>query len=309
MIISNSEVYRTLVYQNNISPGSTNSLVAFYSLRQLDGYTGNCIEVQRSSDLVKQEIGFSSGYLDTTALSAFVGVGDGHITKWFNQTEGTATLEADPRFGFTYSTSRPLIVASGSIKMGSLAFNSINFDGYLNRLRELTVPTFDFTQNGRFTVFSVFEPQNLGGVQVFVHADSPPTGTYRCAQIGRINSSNRNEFLSFNTSGTNFTDAAPTTLVNNTAYLSTSVRRQTQIETYTNGNTNGATTTTGTPRRSSTGVTPNFNYLTVGTRFATLIGGDQPFDGNIYEVAIYNYDMDNTERSNKETEIQTYYGI
>jgi hypothetical protein len=53
------------------------------------GYSGACLRVRRSSDDAEQDIGFSGGLLDTTALLAFVGSGnDGFVRTWHDQ--GTA---------------------------------------------------------------------------------------------------------------------------------------------------------------------------------------------------------------------------
>lgn len=84
---------------------------AAYSLRKLrSGYTGSAIRVRRSSDNTEQDIGFTStGDLDTTALTTFVGANNGFVSTWYDQS-GTnnnatqATLDG-----------QPLIVSSGVI--------------------------------------------------------------------------------------------------------------------------------------------------------------------------------------------------
>jgi hypothetical protein len=60
---------------------------AAYSLRKLRAaYTGAAIRVRRSSDNAEQDIGFdANGNLNTVDLLAFVGSGDGFITKWYDQ--------------------------------------------------------------------------------------------------------------------------------------------------------------------------------------------------------------------------------
>lgn len=62
------------------------SIVAF-SLRQLSSaYTGNAIQVRRSSDSAIQDIGFTpAGDLDTVTLKAFVGNGNGYVSIWYDQ--------------------------------------------------------------------------------------------------------------------------------------------------------------------------------------------------------------------------------
>ena len=50
-------------------------------------YSGACMRVRRSSDSTEQDIGFDgSNNLDETALLAFVGSGDGFVTKLYDQT-------------------------------------------------------------------------------------------------------------------------------------------------------------------------------------------------------------------------------
>ena len=81
-----------------------------YSLRKLrTAYTGSAVKVRRSSDNTQQDIGFISGQLDTTALTTFVGAGNGFVTTWYDQSGGSNDL--------TQSTSvnQPQIVSSGIV--------------------------------------------------------------------------------------------------------------------------------------------------------------------------------------------------
>jgi len=64
----------------------TLSAAAAYSLRLLrTAYAGSCIRVRRSSDNTEQNIGFVNGVLNTVALLAFVGAGDGFVVTWYDQ--------------------------------------------------------------------------------------------------------------------------------------------------------------------------------------------------------------------------------
>ena len=67
---------------------------AAYSLRKLKStYTGPVIRVRRSSDNTEQNIGFDgSGNLDTTSLLSFVGVGNGFVTTWYDQSGNSKNL-------------------------------------------------------------------------------------------------------------------------------------------------------------------------------------------------------------------------
>lgn len=83
---------------------------AAYSLRKLrTAYTGNAIRVRRSSDNTEQDIGFSSGNLDTSALTSFCGSGNGFVTTWYDQSGNARNV--------TQSTAsrQPQIVSSGSV--------------------------------------------------------------------------------------------------------------------------------------------------------------------------------------------------
>lgn len=81
-----------------------------YSLRKLrSAYTGNCIQVRRSSDNATQNIGFVNNILDTTALTTFCGAGNGFVSIWYDQSGNSKDA--------TNSTlaNQPQIVSSGSV--------------------------------------------------------------------------------------------------------------------------------------------------------------------------------------------------
>jgi hypothetical protein len=81
-----------------------------YSVRLLRGgfYGSNAIRVRRSSDNLEQNIGFTStGELDTSAITTFVGANNGFIVTWFDQSGNALNAtQATP-------TQQPQIVASG----------------------------------------------------------------------------------------------------------------------------------------------------------------------------------------------------
>ena len=87
------------------------SAAAAYGLRRLrSGYTGPAINVRRSSDNTTQDIGFTSGaLLDTTALLAFVGSGNGYIAIWYDQGPNAAHASQST------AGSQPMIVSAGAV--------------------------------------------------------------------------------------------------------------------------------------------------------------------------------------------------
>jgi hypothetical protein len=100
-------------------------------------YLGNCVEVRRSSDNATQNIGFSGGVLNTSALSAFVGANNGFVKTWYNQ-NGTVNLIQ------TVNADQPQIVSSGTLK----TFNS--------------KPTLEFNSSSQFLYESTASSLFLG---------------------------------------------------------------------------------------------------------------------------------------------------
>jgi len=98
----------------------TTGAYGVYSLRkQITAYAGSAIRVRRSSDSTEQDIGFSSGLLDNTALLSFVGAGNGFIAKWYDQTgAGNYLTQAT-------AANQPLIVESG-VRSRGVKFSSTN---------------------------------------------------------------------------------------------------------------------------------------------------------------------------------------
>ena len=84
---------------------------AAYSLRKLTNtYNGSAIRVRRSSDNTEMNIGFNAdGSLNTTALTTFVGAGNGFVVTWFDQS-------GNGRNGVSgYAFQQPYIVKNGSV--------------------------------------------------------------------------------------------------------------------------------------------------------------------------------------------------
>jgi hypothetical protein len=86
-----------------------------YSLRKLSStYSGSAIRVRRSSDNAEQNIGFDgSGNLDTTALTTFVGAGNGFVTTWYDQSGNSYNVTQ------TTASSQPKIVNSGTVLLSN----------------------------------------------------------------------------------------------------------------------------------------------------------------------------------------------
>jgi trimeric autotransporter adhesin len=101
-------------------------VAAAYGLRRLYSlWTGAAIRVQRSLDDAKADIGFTAnGDLDTVALLAFVGSGNGFIITWYDQSgNGRHATQTD-------SAHQSKIVSNGVIETQNgrpaLLFDGIN---------------------------------------------------------------------------------------------------------------------------------------------------------------------------------------
>ena len=103
---------------------------AAYSLRKLrTAYAGSAIRVRRSSDNAEADIGFTTaGDLDTVALLAHCGAGNGFVTTWYDQTTNTrnaiqATAANQPRMvnaGVVETVSgRPAIFTTAGLSMSN----------------------------------------------------------------------------------------------------------------------------------------------------------------------------------------------
>lgn len=128
-----------------------------WSLRKLyDAYSGNAIQVRRSSDNTTQNIGFVGNDLDTASLLSFVGAGNGFVRTIYDQ-------YGSLNFTQTTNASQPQIVNAGSlyleggrpsIRMTATTFMSI----------PASTALFNFIHNGGlFAIFAVFKKDNVGG--------------------------------------------------------------------------------------------------------------------------------------------------
>lgn len=84
---------------------------AVYSLRRLKSdYSGSAIRVRRSGDNTSMDIGFlANGNLNVSALTSFVGSGDGFVTTWYDQS-GNAKNATQ-----VTAVAQPKIVSAGSV--------------------------------------------------------------------------------------------------------------------------------------------------------------------------------------------------
>jgi hypothetical protein len=86
-----------------------NGEIGFSYQKLRSAYSGDCIIVRRSSDNATLNIGFVNNYLDVASLLSFVGVYDGFITTWFDQSINGYTATQ------TNLSKQPIIVSGGTL--------------------------------------------------------------------------------------------------------------------------------------------------------------------------------------------------
>jgi hypothetical protein len=133
---------------------------AAYSLRLLrTAYTGNCIEVRRSSDNALQNIGFVNGVLDTASLLSFVGAGDGFVRTWYDQSGNNRNAVN------TTPDQQPKVVNS-NVLITENSKVSASFDGTNDNLEITNFQTDNYTN---ISVLSVQKATRVSGVNsIFV---------------------------------------------------------------------------------------------------------------------------------------------
>jgi hypothetical protein len=252
--------------------------VSAYSLRKLrTAYTGDAIEVRRSSDNTTQDIGFdSNGELDTASLLTFVGAASGYVNTLYDQS-GNANNDATQ----TTASKQPIIVSNGVV-------NELNGKPAMNFLApfvmDLNLSQYPFTSGGSATEKSFFA--------VAKNDSTLNQNLYNIADTRDIYA------LTYNRSGNNtygFSGA-------NYGGIGGNITGQNIISSFAispssktfNNNVEGV---------DSNLFRSNFSLVTIGSR-----GGVYPMDGNIQEMVMYELNQ-STNRTAIETNINDYYDV
>jgi hypothetical protein len=243
-----------------------------YSLRKLKtSYSGNCIEVRRSSDNATQNIGFVNNVVDTSSLLTFVGAGDGFVKTWYDQS-GNAENAIQ-----TTNVQQPIIVSGGTI-ITSNSLTSLRWSG----------------SNGShlLTTTTIAQPDSVFLVS---HNLSPSDGGrhfYDSTTRQLVGSVGGPDVIMYAGGGV-VTDGA---IQNNLALYSTIFDGASSSLEVNNG-----TTTTGNPGTAGIGST-----LFLGS--GEPPGGAQAFNGFYSEFVVFTGNK-TTDKSGIKSNIMTYYSI
>lgn len=263
---------------------------AAYSVRKLrTAYTGSAIRVRRSSDNAEQDIGFSGGNLDTSALTTFCGSGNGFVTTWYDQS-GNARNATQ-----TTAANQPQIVSSGSV----LTVNSKPCTVFSNS--RFNISSNFWTYTGDSTVFHTSLNTHISYQSVVSYFEG--LGTSLGIQYTKFPATATNVSTDVYAPGGMATD---TTQSSNTQYLVT-VQWQNWSTHKTNGNTiiaiNGANQAI-----SPYGANPS-SWANTGTTRIGTFDNNATWDGKLQELVIYTTALSGTNIDGAESNINSYYGI
>jgi hypothetical protein len=279
--------------KSSVVPPSTYLLDQFpgatlgYSVRKLrDAYTGFAFEVRRDSDNATTNIGFVGEDLDTAALTTFLGLDKGFITKWYNQ---AASPVANSDLVQTTALLQPLIGVSGGqyyIFWESVRATKMNTSASPSLL--VISPT------GVFSTFAMAIPTVTTVDGILFQQDQATT---RIGQFTRFNGDATSMSVAFGTTGGFAIDVGPTYTAN-TSYVHSVLRPTTSLEVFLNGASNGTTTVSGGRYNAS-----NMGNVYAGSRITS-----ESFDGYNGELILYPSVM-SADRVGIENNIRLYYGF
>lgn len=258
-----------------------------YSLRKVRGaYTGNAIQIRRSSDNATLNIGFDgSGNLDTSEIISFVGSNSAYVTTLYDQSSNG--------FNLTQATAgnQPRIVNAGTVE----------------------------TKNGRPCLrFVTGSTTWIGGSCTLTGADaesysvqfktsSSPSSARIISSAGSAGQQdwdNTGRAAFVYSIGTSLTSAANGVQTSTSPTVTNDVLhtcRSTFTGTTGYVNVNGGTGT------ASTNITTNFaiGYLRLG---ADTSGSPTGCDGGLSELLLFDSVLSSTDRSTIQTNQKSYYG-
>jgi len=263
---------------------------AAYSVRLLSStYTGAALRVRRSSDNTEQDIGFSGLNLDTTSLSAFVGAGNGFVTKWYDQSGNS--------YDFIQNTAAQQfkIVNSGTIYTSN-GIPAIRID---NTTTNSMINTLSTIQNLPVSIYTCFELISLP-TNIYNNFCAILTGSGSTDDFGRyeIGISNNNYFGQRRIIGSPFTNTNTNDVTTNKRNIFAHLFRSTQIDGYQNTNSYLGTAYSGSPYNNSS----NFK---LGKSNPSVI--QNPL-GHYQELIIYLSDQ-NANNTGIRTNMNSYYSV
>ena len=185
---------------NNLILDKIPGAVAVYSLIKRKKKASKCIRVRRSGDNTEFDFGFVGNSLDTAALLAFVGLGSGYITKWYDQSaNGNDAVQAT-------ANNQPRIVNAGILD--TVNNNpALYFNGTSSRLSALHSTSLNL-QNPAISM--VIKPTRVAGSAFEYLVSKSLSGTSTTGWVSYLRTSvSYVRFAYFGTSSIPSTSAVP----------------------------------------------------------------------------------------------------
>jgi len=260
---------------------------AAFSLRKLrDAYTGSAIRVRRSSDNTEQDIGFVNGELDTASLATFVGANTGSVVTWYDQSgNGNNTT--------TFETSDTPKIRITGVNQSLNSKVAISFNGSQTLVCG-SAPTL-FGAGNTFICFGVGSANDTDTRLMLMLSGALPN-----AQAMRRNG-NVLEAIGYNNTNIPFTDVGNVN-VGTSQFIACTERNVTNIQIYTNTQTNGSTSSTGTADSGGNIVIGSFNPSAPLPSFA--------WNGFMQEIIIFGLvpSSNTSYMTNVSAALNSYYG-
>ena len=252
---------------------------AAYSLRKLrNAYTGNAIRVRRSSDNAEADIGFASnGDLDTAALLAHVGSGNGFVTTWYDQS-GNARNATQAT-----AANQPQIVSNGAIETQN-GKPALRFDG-VNDFFVMTSPI----NSANATINAVSRLASMGVDGGYILGSLTPLGV-----LGYDDGSSGLRI--FSSSGGYFASPLPAAVIL-AAAVDTIVIASNVAALHRYGVSIAGTRTIG----------QNFQPTNIGTYSNGTFG--RFWSGTLSEITVFGSSISTTDRQTLESNEGLYYSI
>lgn len=263
----------------------TGATAAFSTRLVRTAYAGQCMRVRRSSDSTEQDIGFSAGALDTSALLTFCGAGDGFVKTWYDQSGNTRDVTQ------ATTTKQPKIVSSGSTITLINSQPCMTFDATDDVLSS-TAALSTFITGAAYTVLHTARPASAGSGSAAGYSRRTvitDSGTFYWQSYGS------NDFIAGHWFGAGHEATVSATFpsVHVGAHTFDSVNIRAWLE-------GGAASTTA--------YTNPVQTLT-GTVAIGMVSGTQAMDGTVAEIIFYNSALSNADIDSVGGSMATYAGL
>ena len=264
---------------------------AAYSLRSLTGGDPKVVRVRRDTDGGagdNDEQDFTASGISSGALVAFVGSGnDGFVETWYDQSGNSKdAVQAT-------AANQPQIVSAGALVVDSAGLPEIDFDGSNDCLTASS-----YSRSGEdlpLTMISVFD-QDVAGIDYVVSLNQTNNNAFDriLLRTDSFDYGRRATDNSFKAGSGSDPDV-------DTKYLFTAINSGTTSSGFVDGSSifSGVDTNVATQA---------LNQIDIGANNGDSVSGQNPFDGKIQEIIIYETDQSDN-RLALEANIMTNYGI